>query len=111
MKSDQVIAQRKKEAIVLANKLVLYLTRTGIPTEFGFVKTISGHEFEYNAILSTVSVEVGGVKQLFVNVDTKNVTVFRGKTWLTFLDKIDEVLEREVSDNPAFHKLEKYFDI
>lgn len=111
MADEEQIVKRKKEGLIIAGKIAKYLVRAGIPTEYGFRKSVAGHTFDYDMINSTVSVEVGGDKQLYANIDKKVLTVYRGRTWANLLSDMESVLEKDETSNLAYFKLKKFLDV
>jgi hypothetical protein len=106
-KENTLIEDRIAEGLEQAKKVVLLLKSIGIPNEFGFFWNHNGAEFIFDKINQFVTVKMGPNYQLVVSLVNEEVTVYKGQTWIGFLDEAFDanVKGKEDRKNPSEYKI------
>lgn len=105
-KEDTILEDRIAEGLEQAKKVVSLLKAIGVPNEFGFFWNQNGAEFVYDKINQVVTVKMGPNHQLVASLTNEEVTVYKGQTWIRFLDEAFDanVKGKEDIKNPSGYK-------
>lgn len=107
--TDEMVAlsNRIEEGIEQAKRVVSVLKAVGIPNEFGYTWNHNGAEFVWDKINQFVTVKMGPNYQLVVSLKNEEVTVYKGQTWIRFLEESYKKYVEGKKDvkNPSDYKL------